>query len=66
MTTGWQLIMPVMARVFVASTWYDTANVRSTLCCKAREVIVGDRAEKIAQDEIDGNPQLTKRKSDDQ
>lgn len=29
-------------------------------------VIFGDRAEKIAQDEIDVNPQLTKRTSDDQ
>lgn len=54
MTTAQQLIMPVLARVFVAATWYDTANVRSTLYCKAREVIVGDRAEKMAQDEIDG------------
>lgn len=53
MTTAQQLIMPVLARVFVAATWYDTANVRSTLYCKAREVICGDRAEKIAQDDID-------------
>jgi len=53
MTPGVKVILPVMARVFVASEWYDTDNVRSTLYCKARELIIGDRAEKMAQDARD-------------
>lgn len=53
MTTEQQLITPILARVFVASTWYDTSKVSSKLYCKAREMVVGDRAEKMAQEEID-------------
>lgn len=53
MTPEVKVILPVMARVFVASVWYDKGNVRSTLYCKARELIIGDRAEKMAQDARD-------------
>lgn len=57
MTPMMRALMPVMARVFVASEWYDTGNLPSTLYCKAREVISGDRAERIAQDAIDKDRQ---------
>jgi len=59
MTTDMQKIIPVLARVFVSSAWYDTENARSKLYCKAREVVIGDRVEKIAQEEIDQSGQST-------
>lgn len=49
------LITPVLARVFVASSWYDPdgAPLAKKLYCKTRELIAGDRAERIVQIYID-------------
>lgn len=41
---------PQMARVFVASTWYETEGLskKSKLVAKCRELVSGDRAEHLA------------------
>lgn len=42
---------PVTARVFVASTWYETSGMskREKLYAKCRELISGDRVEMMVE-----------------
>lgn len=42
---------PVAARVFVASTWYETSGMskREKLYAKCRELISGDRVEMMVE-----------------
>ncbi|MTC55252.1 MULTISPECIES: hypothetical protein [Providencia] len=54
-----QKIALIGSRVFSASVWYDTSLLprRKRLHAKVRELIVGDRAEMICQQEIDKGQQ---------
>ncbi|MEQ4671668.1 hypothetical protein AB7W30_17515 [Providencia manganoxydans] len=56
---GIQKIALVGSRVLLASIWYDTSGMsnRRRLYAKARELIVGDRAEMICQQAIDKEQQ---------
>ncbi|EMY6299796.1 hypothetical protein J7S95_12360 [Providencia stuartii] len=56
---GIQKIALVGSRALLASIWYDTSGMsnRRRLYAKARELIVGDRAEMICQQAIDKEQQ---------
>lgn len=44
------ILKPIMARIFVASTWYETKGCSDSfkLMAKCRELVSGDRAEYLA------------------
>ncbi|EOX9114087.1 hypothetical protein ACPW90_003927 [Providencia rettgeri] len=54
-----QKIAYISSRYLVACVWYDTSSLpkHKHLFAKAKELIVGDRAQEICQQEIDKEQQ---------